>query len=263
MKRSLALAVPLLLVLLAGDSVSAQSPGQPAGQAGMLYRFSLLQAAPGRLPELLALYQQQAAAIVAGGDELPVLVRHSQGDRWDLLLLWPIGTYSDYYSRDRIERRERAASASGLPTAAFSKKFYELVAWHEDIWTQGPPLPELRAYVSGATLAHLEIMQALAGKREELFRERERESAFNVERGRPRMLIFTQEQGASWDVITLDVWRDWRQYGELSMVSAEVSNAAARKAGFENADAVGVYMRSLIATHHDTLGPLVPLTISR
>ena len=31
----------------------------------------------------------------------------------------------------------------------------------------------------------------------------------------------------------------------------------ARKAGFENADAIGPYMRTLIASHHDTLGTLV------
>jgi len=32
-----------------------------------------------------------------------------------------------------------------------------------------------------------------------------------------------------------------------------VSDAAAKKAGFANPDAIGPYLRSLIALHHDTL----------
>jgi hypothetical protein len=113
--------------------------------------------------------------------------------------------------------------------------------------------------VKDATLGHLEMLQALAGKRDELIKERQMENAYNVGRGRPATVIFTHEQGAAWDVITLDVWKDWRQYGEMQMIPADVSDAAAKKAGFANADAVGVYMRSLITTHHDTLGPIVSL----
>ena len=56
---------------------------------------------------------------------------------------------------------------------------------------------------------------------------------------------------------TIDVWKDWREYGELQMIPAEVSDAAAKKAGFASADAVGAYMRTLISTHHDSLGPIV------
>lgn len=74
----------------------------------------------------------------------------------------------------------------------------------------------------------------------------------------PDLLALYQE-GAAWDVITLDAWKDWRQYGEAQMVPADVSAAAAKKAGFESADAVGVAMRSLINTHHDTLGSFVSL----
>ena len=104
------------------------------------------------------------------------------------------------------------------------------------------------------------MMQVLPGKRDELITERHMESAYNVARGRPGMLVFTHEQGAAWEVITLDAWRDWRQYGELQMIPPEVSDAAAKKAGFANADAVGVVMRSLITTHHDSLGPIVDLS---
>jgi hypothetical protein len=218
----------------------------------------MVQAAPGKLPDLISLYRQRIPVIAAGGDEQPVLIRHSQGDRWDLLVIYPSGSFSDYYSRERVARREAAAIASGVGSAAFARQFYDLVAWHEDIYVEGPPLAELRAYLKNTSLAHFEMMQALAGKRDELIKERQMENVFNTLRGRPATLIFTHEQGAAWDVITLDAWRDWRQYGELQMIPADVSDAAAKRAGFASADAVGVYMRSLISTHHDTLGPIIP-----
>jgi hypothetical protein len=247
------------LVLLLSASPSPAGQSAPAGRTE-LYRFVMIQAAPGRSGDLLALYRQRAPVIVAGGDELPILIRHSQGDRWDLCIVYPSGSFTDYYSRERVARRESAATASGVGSAAFATQFYNLAAWHEDVYVEGPPLADLRAFVKGAGLAHLEMLQALAGKRDELIKERRMENAYNAARGRPETVIFTHEQGAAWDVITLDVWRDWRQYGEMQMIPADVSDAAAKKAGFANADAVGVYMRSLITTHHDSLGPIVSLT---
>jgi len=247
----------LAAVALARGAVVLQAQQtEPAGRPE-LYRFVMLQAAPGKLPDLIGLYRQRINVIAAGGDEQPVLIRHSQGDRWDLLLICPIGSFSDYYGRERVARRDAAANASGTGSAAFAGQLHDLVAWHEDIYAEGPPLAELRATLKDTSLAHLEMLQALAGKRDELVKERQMENVFNTLRGRPATLIFTHEQGAAWDVITLDAWRDWRHYGELQMIPADISDAAAKKAGFASADAVGAYMRSLISTHHDTLGPIV------
>lgn len=55
-------------------------------------------------------------------------------------------------------------------------------------------------------------------------------------------------------MITLDGFRNWRHYAESEMIPPEVNDAAAKKAGFANMDAVGPYLRSLIALHRDTLG---------
>jgi hypothetical protein len=133
------------------------------------------------------------------------------------------------------------------------------VAWHEDEYLEGPPVATLRAQVQDAGLLHFEMLQALAGKRDALIDERRMENAFNRNRHRPETLIFVHEQGAAWDVITLGAYRNWRHYADSETVPAEVSEAAAKKAGFAGADAVGPYMRTLISTHHDTLGPPVSL----
>jgi hypothetical protein len=249
-----ALVACLLAVLPTLAAAQAPLPTRPE-----LYKFVTIQAAPGKLPELLAAYRERAPVMAVNGDELPVVVRHSQGDRWDLLVIYPIGSFTAFYSAERVAKRDAAGKASGVTNAAFQERLYQLIAWHEDVFVWGPPLAELRAYVQGMTVAHLEMMQAMAGQHEALTRERYMESDFNVNRGRPRMLVFTHQEGAAWDVITLDAWKDWRQYGEAQIVAPDVSEAAAKKAGFANADAVGVAMRSSINTHHDTLGSFVSI----
>jgi len=245
------LMLPLALML------AAAQPSPPLG-APELYRFVLIQAAPGRLLDLIDLYRRRLPVIAAGGDELPLIIRHSQGDRWDLLVIYPSGSFTSYYSADRVKRREAAAAASGVPGEQFAKQFYDLVSWHEDVYVEGPPLTAFREYVKDIGLAHVEMFQALAGKRDALIAERKMESAFNRERSRPEALLFTHEQGAAWDVITIDGFRNWRHYAESETIPQNVSDAAAKKAGFANADAIGPYLRSLISLHHDTLATIVP-----
>ena len=132
-----------------------------------------------------------------------------------------------------------------------------MAAWREDWYGQGPPTAVFRTFLEGAGLAHFEMLQALPGKRDELVREREMENAYNRHRGRPHTLIFVRDQGAAWDVITLDVFRNWRHYAEQETLTKDVNDAAARAAGFSGADAIGPYMRTLISTHRDTLGPIM------
>jgi hypothetical protein len=248
----------------AARSGQAQAPLPGAASSGpregtYLYRFAMLQAAPGRLLDLIDLLQKRALVLTAGGDEWPYIVRHSQGDHWDLVMICPTGSFADYYSRERIARREASADASGLSSAEFARTMDSMLAWQEDLFVSGPPVEVFRAQVAGSGLLHFEMMQALPGKREALIEERRMENAFNRGRGRGQTLIFVREQGAAWDVVTMAAYRNWRQYAESETIPPEVSEDAARRAGFASADAIGPYMRTLISTHRDTLGPPVPL----
>jgi len=256
--------MPLAFVLVfAVPALAPAAPGQGAPMVldtgDYLYRFVIVQAAPGKLPDLIELYRSRMPVIAAAGDELPLVVRHSQGDHWDLCIIYPSGSFTEYYSRERVAKRQAAGDASGVPNAEFAKRFYSMVAWHEDLYAAGPPLEVLREHVRGAGLAHFEMLLALAGKRDELIKERRMENAFNRERGRGGTLIFVHDQGAAWDVITLGVYRDWRHYAEQETIPADVSAAAAKQAGFASPDAIGPYMRTLISTHRDTLGPILPM----
>jgi hypothetical protein len=251
----------LSVVIGSVNALQGQEPRRPAiAETGNeLYRFVIIQAAPGKLVDLIDLYRKRVPVIRAGGDEIPFIVRHSQGDHWDLVVIYPSGSFSEYYNADRIRKREAAGVASGVPNAEFARQFYSMVAWHEDIYMSGPPVADFRAFVKDAGLGHFEMLLALPGKRDALIDERQRENAYNRERGRPTTMIFVHDQGAAWDVVTLDVFRNWRHFAEQETIPAEVNDAAARRAGFANADAIGPFMRTLISTHRDTLGPIVAL----
>lgn len=222
-----------------------------------LYRAEFVQAAPGRLLDLIDYLKGQMPAYDQAGEARPFLMRHSQGDRWDLMLLVPIGdNASMFFSADRASRRERA----GLSGAARDLRWRELVAWHEELYVRGPALDEVKREFDASGFAHIEIFQALAGHYDELKKERDMEAAFNANIGRARLLYFEREGalgGAAWDMFTIDLYRDLKHYAESSAFTPEAGDAAARKAGFESSAMIGPTLRRHISTHHDTLAGVV------
>lgn len=192
------------------------------------YRMTLLRAAPGRLLDLVA-------AIKAGPAREGLVLRHSQGDQWDLMVLLP------------LESKAPLSSDAALASLASG----ELVAWREDELVRGPAFATLAP--QGTALCHVEMFVALPGKREALVKQREMENAYLAALARPQNAVFVGEWGASWDVFTLGAYRGWKHYAERDDIPPEKSTAAAKQAGFEGDDRIGPYLRSLIQTHHDTL----------
>jgi hypothetical protein len=234
------------ILMLAVISISFSLPVEAADQR-YLYQAKFVQAAPGKLLELIELIKVKTPDYSASGDEAPLWFRHSQGDRWDLMLLFPLGSYSEYYRADRVVNRRKLDET-------FLPKFKELVVWQEDLFVYGPQLTELRAAFSRAAFFHLEIFHSLPGKREELYREREMENAYQRALKRPENFIFVRDQGASWDLFTLGTYRDLKHYAESVDIPEKQQEAAAREAGFQGAARIGPYLRTLISDHHDTLG---------
>ena len=217
-------------------------PAAAAPAEGFLYKAQFVQAAPGRLLELIDL-------VKAKTEEPPFAIRHSQGDRWDLMLLTPMGaSYADYFSPARDARRRKAENPD---------KWKELVAWQEDIFVFGPPLEDVRAAFSKAGFFHLEIFRALPGRHADLFKERLMENAYLKTLKRPENLVFVRDQGAGWDLFTLGFYRDLKHYAESADISEKDQEAAAKAAGFEGASRIGPYLRTLIREHHDTLASAV------
>jgi len=253
-----AASVAIIALSIGAISVFAQQQPRPAGNAApaqterYLYRTELVQAAPGKLVELIDLYKQQSALDQQAGDEPALWMRHSQGDRWDLLRLVPMQSYADYYRAERIAARERAARG-----AAWLAKLRDDIAWEEDVFVYGPPLEAVKkAFASGAFF-HVEMFEALAGRGAELYHEREMENAYAAALGQPQNLIFVRDQGAAWTLFTIGVYRDLKHYAESADVTPEAQAAAAKAAGFASASDIGPYLRRFISLHHDTLAVAV------
>jgi len=231
----------LLVLFVLASFASSASAAEPT----YLYKAKLIQAAPGKLLDVIDLLKTAQAGYREAGDEQPLLMRHSQGDRWDLMNLIPMNNYVEYYSRERTAKRAKALKE-------LQTKVDELVAWQEDELVRGPDVTRLEGFAA-AGLYHIEMFVALAGRRGELVREREMENAYLASLGRPRNAIFVREFGAAWDAFTLGPYRSWKHFAERDDIPPERSAAAARAAGFEGDDRIGPYLRSLIQSHHDTL----------
>jgi len=117
----------------------------------------------------------------------------------------------------------------------------------------GPPLTELQKAFASSAFFHVEMFDALAGKQSELFKEREMENAYLKALKRPENLIFVRDQGASWDLFTIGAYRDLKHFAESAGIAEADQDAAAKAAGFEAANRIGPYLRTLIGAHHDTL----------
>ena len=227
------------------------SPAAMAAKGNYLYRARLVQATPGKFVELLDLLGRESATIVSGGDAAPFIMRHSQGDHWDLMLIYPMGSYIEYYSPDRVATRKKAGNSD------LESRIRQDIAWEEDVFSFGPPLETLKAAYTGAGFFHIEMIHALSGKQAELVKEREMESAYATFLNRPELFIFVRDQGAAWDVFSIDFYRDIKHYAEAADIPADKQQAAARAAGYTGPDQIGPYFRSVLAYHHDTLAVAV------
>src|SRR5437763_13530672 len=95
----------MALLLVASMHVAAQRPNQP-GQKTNFYKATLVQAAPGKLLELIRLYQSSAQRTGDNGGANLLWMRHSQGDHWDLMILYP-STASGLAQNLPVERQAR------------------------------------------------------------------------------------------------------------------------------------------------------------
>jgi len=242
MRCKYAVLVLLLSLLVCSGTRAAENP--------YLYKVTMVQAAPGKFNELVDLYKARATAMKDAGDEMPLWMRHSQGDHWDLMILFPVGSYSEFYQPERVAKRSKVVDK-------FADKFKEDVAWQEDLFAYGPALADLRKAFAEGAFFHIEMFVALPGKFADLYKEREMENAYAKTVKEPENFIFVRDQGAAWDIFTIGVFRNLKHYAESADVSPKDAEAAAKAAGFDAPSQIGPYLRRFIREHHDTLAVAV------
>ena len=190
------------------------------------FRITTLRAAPGLLQQLIdavkAYRSEQAGRVIA--------MRHSQGDHWDLMLLEPAG--ADLMDQPDFSR-----------LSDFQLSFYA---------ESGVSFKGLQHQAKTARLYHVEMFEALAGKREALLDQRARENKYLDETGQPVNVVFSTLVGSDVDVFTVGFHDDWAAFAAGPKVSDGEAETAAKNAGFRSRDDIGLYLRSLLIGHQDT-----------
>jgi hypothetical protein len=248
MRRTTLLSAMLvaLLALIGSNPVAAQ-------EGDFLWRVLTVRAAPGRLLELVDLYEEQAAVNRRAGDGEMFRMRHSQGDEWDLMMLFPMGSFGEYYGERRVAARRSGTSARGRSGAELERLIDAATSEREDLFARGPDPGVFAARYESAGLFHIEMFVALPDRREELLDQRRMENDFYRNLGRDPNMIFVREAGAPWDLFTLGFYESLLSYAQAGDLPEEQEDQAARQAGFQAADRIGTYLRSLMSRHRDTL----------
>lgn len=228
-----------------------------AQEGDYLYKVLTVRAAPGQLLDLIDLLDEQREVLMAAGDQDFYWMRHSQGDQWDLMLMYPMGSFAEYYAPDRIQARDEATSAAGRVGSELQTAIDASSSFREELFARGPSPEAVSRRYENAGFFHVEMFVALHDKREELMNQRRMENTYYRELDRDENMIFVREAGAGWDLFTLGFYENLQVFASAGDLPAEDEDRAARAAGFEAANRIGTYLRSLMLRHNDTLAGAV------
>jgi hypothetical protein len=198
-------------------------------EGDQLYRVSTVRAAPGSLPELL-----DWMASTKSGERPPLVMRHSQGDHWDLMILVAI-------------ENDAAMDSS------FLNQRNDLIAFEADHFAYGPSWAAVNDAYKANSFYHIEMFEAVAGKADELLEQRRMENAYLDATGLTPNMIFRRAAGSDVDVFTIGFHASLESFAAPSDASDEDKEAAAKASGFEQRSEISFYLRELISGHHDTL----------
>ncbi len=195
------------------------------------YRITLLRAAPGNLPQLIEHtkhYQQQLNGNIS-------IMRHSQGDHWDLMLLEPAGK-----------------------TPVKAKNFGQLADFqHSFLAESETDWKNLKLKAEKSDLFHIEMFHAIHGKAEELLKQRQMENHYLTATKRQANIIFRTTFGSDVDSFTIGYYENLEAFSYTPDLPQEEFEKAAVEAGFKARGDIGFYLRELILSHHDTLATRV------
>ncbi len=215
------------------------------GVAQNTYKISLFRASPGKLMQLIDVLKSKSEQYKKTGGEKVYIIRHSQGDHWDLMVYEYINEPSVYYSEN--------GNLTKIFTPDYGDEFYDLIAFHENLLVNGSDFKTFSTMLESNNYFHVEMFVALPGKQNELLKERQMENDYLEKIGRGKNLVFTSIEGASWDNFTLGGYRDIKHFAESGDIPHEKEEQAAISAGFKGVSDISPYLRSLIYRHNDTL----------
>lgn len=228
----------MLAVALAFAPAAAAQP-----EEGELWRVTTLRAAPGELRALIEDVNALKALgyFEAAGRQAPTVMRHSQGDHWDLMLVEPVDALA-------VHLEEDWSAIEGMA---------DRIAFQEDLFARGPSRETVLPAFAEAGLYHIEMFHALHGREAELLEQRRMENVYLEATGQVTNFVFTGLFGSDVDVFTIGAHASLESFAAPPEGATEALNAAAVAAGFESRGDIGFYLRGLLARHQDTLATAV------
>ena len=207
------------------------------------YWVTQYRAAPGNLPALLELIANTNWDTFEDGR--PLVMRHSQGNHWDLMLMGKHADCSSTECRQAADTFEKAANE----LVDFELSF---LASSDTSWEA------LKEKDASTGLYHIEMFNAGAGNHDALMRQRIIENDYIRRIGQSPNEIFEVSFGSDFDIFTIGFYESMQAYAEPADVTQAEAEEAAIAAGFKNRADVSFLLRELIVSHHDTLAVKVP-----
>lgn len=245
----------LSIVLISAFCFALPAASAQEREGDYLYQVTTVRAAPGNLEELLDWVAQMKASgfFEDAGEHPPFVMRHSQGDQWDLLKITPMESWTKYHSKSATKKRGAAAQKYAAQLASGSA----MLAFAEDHFAYGPPLSEMESEFAQNGLFHIEMFEAAPGKASELIKQRQMENDYLARTGQTTNMIFHRAAGSDVDLFTIGFHESLEAFAAPSGATALEAEAAAKAAGFKDRADLSFYLRSLISGHHDTLATKV------
>jgi hypothetical protein len=236
MKKRLRSGIPFVAaVLLTATTAVAQQPAQPQAPALELYHIHISKAAPGKLPQLIEAYKSAPAPAADEPQVTPIILRHRDGDEWDLIRITPLG-------------KQVTLSASASPQAIedYYQRVRPLTDWHNDTFVVGPSwaiVQKALVVAKGEPVYVVTDYRALPGHREQLRAVLDR----NAQDTPGRNVLFAHVEGAAWNFLNITRYDSWAEVG---------APPPAPPAGTQPQDQ-GLAIRDHMAVHHDTIAIFV------
>lgn len=212
----------VVTVLLLPAPVSGQT--QAASGAEELYHAHFVKAALGKLNDLIAVY---GAAPVAPGTPKPIILRHREGDDWDLLVLAPFG---------KAETTVTAAvSADNL---AQFKKYRAVSERHTDSFVAGPKWSDAsKVFAAAGGVYVVGLYRAANGHRDQLEESLKKLGAAD---GPGRSILLRHVEGGPFDFMQVSRYDSWN---DIDAVASAQPTPMAQ----------ALDLRQHMAEHHDTI----------
>jgi len=234
---------------------TSASTAQSALQADELYHVHFVKAAPGKINEMAQGY----LAAPAGEENAPapIVLRHIQGDDWDLAVLTPLG-----------KDETLSAAPMSAEQQQWSNRMRGLRAQHSDTFTLGPPWAEVQRKLLGQTapaaasagtgstgtagtsgqatdkgIYTLTVYRSLPGHRDQLAAVLSKIAALDAD----TTVALQHMEGAPWEFVMIQRHDSWSALGEDPPMDRLKSQ------GFNSADALSLELRLHLAEHRDTI----------